>query len=119
MEANRTVRPVQLKSSYKGGKTSRQKVHIKLSEKPSGCVIWVYFDEDEKDVKLGPFYFFGGMPGEPLPPINDTKVARHTKGNRDCYKADRPNIRELTKGNFAKYETIEEIYHALFGNKNA
>lgn len=117
IEANRIIRHVQLKASYKGGKTARQKVHLKLSEKPSGCVIWVYFDENS--LELGPFYFFGGIPGESLPPINDLKVARHTKGDQDGYKAERQNIRQLNKGDFTKYDTIQDIYHALFGNQNA
>lgn len=55
------------------------------------------------------------MPGGPLPPIHDAKVARHTKGDQDGYKAERPNIRELNKGHFIRHETIQEIFHALFG----
>ena len=115
-ENNNLVRHIQLKASYIGGKTSRQKVHIKLSQKPSGCIVWVYFDENTLD--LGPFYYFGCEPGKPLPDIHDAKIARHTKGDQGGYKAERPNIRELNKGNFTKYETIQDIYGALFG-KNA
>ena len=116
IEANRIVRHVQLKASYIGGKTSRQKVHLKLAEKPSGCVVWIYFDEDTLD--LGPFYFLGSDPGNPLPPIRHAKIARHTKGDQDGYKAERSNIRELNKGDFTKYETIREIYKVLFGEGN-
>lgn len=112
-EANRVVRHIQLKASYVGGKTSRQKVHVKLSEKPSGCVVWIYFDEET--LSLGPFYFFGSAPGESLPDIQDAKVAKHTKGNQDGHKADRLNIRELNKGSFTKYDTIQDMYQALFG----
>lgn len=115
-EANHIIRHVQLKASYIGGKTARQKIHIKLSEKPSGCVIWVYFDEDS--LELGPFYFFGGLPGEPLPSIHNSKIARHTKGDQNGYKAERPNIRQLNKGDFTEYKTIQDVYHALFGGKH-
>ncbi len=115
LEAHRIIRHVQLKASYTGGKTSRQKVHLKLSEKPSGCIIWVYFDEES--LELGPFYFFGGRPGEPLPPIQESKIARHTKGNQNGYKAERPNIRQLNKGDFTRYDTIQDVYNVLFGNK--
>ena len=114
LEAHRIVRHVQLKASYVGGKTSRQKVHVKLAEKPSGCVVWIYFDEDT--LELGPFYFLGGDPGKPLPAIGEAKIARHTKGNQDGYKAERPNIRTLNKGEFMKYETIRDIYQVLFGS---
>ena len=113
-EANRVVRHIQLKTSYIGGKTSRQKVHVKLAEKPSGCVVWIYFNEDT--LELGPFYFFGGKPGEPLPGIEGAKVARHTKGDQVGYKAERPNIRELNKGVFTCFESVEALYSVLFGN---
>ena len=112
-EANRVVRHIQLKASYIGSKTSRQKVHVKLAEKLSGCVVWIYFDEET--LSLGPFYFFGSAPGEPLPNIQDTKVAKHTKGDQDGLKAERLNIRELNKGAFTKYDTIQNMYQALFG----
>ncbi|WP_163937159.1 hypothetical protein [Paraferrimonas sp. SM1919] len=117
IEANRIVRHVQLKASYIGGKTSRQKVHVKLADKPSGCVVWIYFDEET--LELGPFLFLGGEPGNPLPPIHEAKVARHTKGDQDGYKAERPNIRELNKGDFTKYDTVRDIYKVLFGAGNA
>lgn len=112
-EANQIMRHVQLKASYTGSKTSRQKVHLKLADKPSGCVVWIYFDENS--LELGPFYFLGGNPGTPLPLSNEAKIARHTKGNQSGYKAERPNIREINKGKFTKYETISDIYGALFG----
>ena len=111
LEANRTIRHVQLKASYIGSKTSRQKVHVKLAEKPSGCVVWIYFDEET--LELGPFYFLGNDPGKPLSIISEAKIARHTKGDQDGYKAERPNIRELNKGEFMKYETIRDLYQVL------
>lgn len=111
-EANRIVRHIQLKASYDGGKAARQKVHIKLAEKPSGCVIWIKFNEET--LELGPFYFFGGCAGEPLPSIENKKIAKHTKGDQDGHKAERPNIRELNKGNFVCYKTVQEIYDVLF-----
>jgi hypothetical protein len=112
IEDNSVVRHVQLKASFLGGKTSRQKIHMKLCGKPSGCVVWIYFDENT--LELGPFYFLGGKPGEPLPNIDNAKVARHTKGDLDGYKAERPNIRELNKGSFTKIDTVQEVYNALF-----
>jgi len=39
------VRHIQLKTSIVGGTTASQKIHTKLAEKPSGCVVWIYFDE--------------------------------------------------------------------------
>ncbi|MDZ7843062.1 MAG: hypothetical protein U5R46_19925 [Gammaproteobacteria bacterium] len=107
------VRHIQRKASYVGGKTATQKVHVRLGRKPSGCVIWVYFNENT--LELGPFLFFGGGPGETLPDIHSAKVARHTKGDESGYRAERPNIRVINKGAFHKYDTIKGLYGALFG----
>ncbi|WP_340146926.1 hypothetical protein [Halomonas sp. PA16-9] len=38
-EDNGVVRHIQLKASYVGGKTASQKVHTRLSEKPSVCYL--------------------------------------------------------------------------------
>ena len=112
-ERRRIIRHIQLKASYVGGKTASQKVHIRLADKPSGCVVWLYFDEDS--LELGPFLFFGGAPGKPLLSLSGAKIARHTKGDQDRFKAERPNIRVLNKGRFTRYETIQAVYEALFG----
>ena len=115
-EQNGVLRHIQFKASYLGGKTSKQKVHIKLSEKPAGCVIWIYFNEDT--LELGPFLFFGGGLKEALPNIENVRVGKHTKGNQDGFKAERVNIRDINKGKFTSYSTAQEIYAVLFG-KNA
>lgn len=113
-EVHGAIRHIQLKASYIGGKTSKQNIHIKLGTKPSGCVVWVYFNEET--LELGPFYFYGAKPGEPLPDLDGTKVGRHTKGDQDGYKAERPNIRVLNKGSFDRYDTVQDIYNVLFGS---
>ena len=112
-ESKGILRHIQFKAAFVGAKTSRQKIHISLSNKQSGCVVWVYFDQESLD--LGPFLFFGGKPGEPLPDLSELKIARHTKGDADGYKAERPNIRTINKGSFTRYETIVALYSALFG----
>ena len=114
VEFNGVLRHIQLKSSYIGSKTSKQKIHTRLSTKPSGCVIWVYFNKLTLD--MGPFLFFGGLPGKPLPSLEGFKTARHTKGDKIGYKAERPNIKELNKGQFHKHDSIDSLCNALFGN---
>ena len=79
---------------------------MKLAHKPSGCVIWVYFDDTT--LALGPFLYFGAEPGKPLPSIEEAKVARHSKGDQHGFKAERANIRELNKGQFQPYESVQE-----------
>ena len=83
---------------------------------PSGCVIWMMFDEDT--LELGPFLWLGGPPGEPLPEL-DGKVGRHTKGNRNGVKAERPNTRVVPKSRFRWLATIDEVAAALFGGLGA
>ena len=111
-EAHGFVRHIQVKTSIVGGRTAKQKVHIKLAEKPSGCVLWIYFDTES--LALGPFLFFGEKAGTPMQSLSSRRVAKHTKGNKDGYKAERPNLRELPKGSFVKMKSIEDVYYKLF-----
>ncbi|MGZ0710091.1 hypothetical protein ACWPKO_17310 [Coraliomargarita sp. W4R53] len=111
IESGRIIRHVQLKTTRKNGSTASQKLHIALAEKPSGCVIWIYFDED--NMELGPFLFFGGSAGDPLPSLEGMKVAKHNKGDKDGTKAERPEIRVASKGKFEKYSTVREIHDRL------
>lgn len=113
-EQNGIIRHIQLKASHLKARTAKQNVHIALSSKPSGCVIWVYFNE--QSMELGPFLFFGGSAGSPLPNLDGFKIAKHTKANVEGVKAERPEIREIPKGQFRKYETVQEIYELLFKN---
>ena len=109
------VRHIQLKTSHLGSSTSQQKIHIKLADKPSGCMVWIIFNEDT--LKFDHFLFYGDKAGEPLPCLDDLKVAKHTKGNSDGIKAERPNIRVINKGQFLTVRTVEELFNLLFINE--
>lgn len=113
-ECNGHVRHIQLKSSHRGSKTSRQSVSLTLAKKPSGCVVWVYFDPDS--LELGPFLYFGGEPGKKLPKLDAFKTAKHTKGNAQGVKAEKPNHRVVNKGQFTCIESIEGLWDELFGD---
>ena len=113
-EQNGIIRHIQLKTSHLKARTAKQKVHIALSSKPSGCVIWVFFNEQSMEV--GPFLFFGSSAGLPLPSLDGFNVAKQTKANAEGIKTERPEIREIPKGQFRKYETVQEIYELLFIN---
>ena len=114
LEAHGVLRHVQLKASFIGSSTAKQNLHVRLGEKPSGCVVWIYFDE--QTLALGPFLYFGGEPGERLPCMEGAKVAKHTRANQDGKKGERPNIREIRRGEFSSFSTLAGIYGALFGN---
>ena len=111
-EDNGIIRHIQLKAARLGARAHGQKVHTALAAKQSGCVIWVYFDEET--LEIGPFLFFGGNAGEPLPNLDGMRVAKHSKGNAEGFKAERPEIRVVPKGQFSKLETLEEVYAQLF-----
>jgi hypothetical protein len=110
---NAVIRHIQLKSSHRRARTAKQNVNLRLAEKPSGCVVWVIFDEDT--LALGPFLWFGGLPGHALPNIYSLPVAKHTKGNAQGVKAERPNIRVLRRAVFEQVTAIPELVARLFG----
>ena len=112
LESSGVLRHVQLKASFRAATTANVGINIGLARKPSGCVIWVWFDQDSMD--LGPFLWFGGRHGEPLPPLGD-QIGKHTKGDRTGHKAERPNIRIVGKGQFSALSSIGDVANALFG----
>ncbi|MDA8007074.1 MAG: hypothetical protein MPJ81_02550 [Gammaproteobacteria bacterium] len=107
------IRHIQIKASYVGAKTSTQKVHLHLAKKASGCVIWIFFDENTLELKS--FYFLGGGPGKPLPSIDHGKTAKHSKGDKTGHKAERPNFKVMNKGEFELFESPKALYEKLFG----
>ena len=112
LEANGVMRHVQLKSSHRTAKTREVGINMNLAQKPSGCAIWIQFDPASMD--LGPFLWFGGQPGAPLPPLGD-RVGRHTKGDSTGLKAARPNIRLLRRSRFEILPTMDAVVCELFG----
>lgn len=114
VEFNGITRHIQLKSSKRDATTARQKIHQRLQEKPSGCVIWIRFDDHRFD--LGPFLWFGGLPGERLPCLSGYRTARHTKGDSSGNKSERPAIRVIPKGQFTELKDISEVVEKLFGS---
>ncbi len=112
VEAGGILRHIQLKAGRLGGKRANVGINTALSSKPGGCVVWMMVDEST--LELGPFYWLGGAPGEPLPPLGD-RVGRHTKGDASGVKAFRPGMRVVSKGQFTRLETIEQVAERLFG----
>lgn len=76
-------------------------------------MLWIYFDPTT--LNLGPYLWFGGTPGNPLPNIEGFPVAKHTKGNKDGVKKERMDIRVLNKGKFVKLNDLDDVLRELFG----
>lgn len=97
LECEGVIRHIQLKSSRRDAKTSRQGVNAKLGDIPGGCVIWLSHENKGGRVNLE-YQFFGGTPGER--PDLGNKVDKHTKANAQGVKTPRANRRVLNKGQF-------------------
>ena len=116
IECDGILRHIQLKSTRAGGKAAHVDIHTKLAAKPSGCVIWISFDE--RSLNLGPFLWMGGAPGEPLSSLGD-KLARHSRADSTGSKRERPQLRAVAKRQFIQLSDIGEVAEALFGRSEA
>jgi hypothetical protein len=112
LEYRGMTRHMQLKSSYRGARRSEVTAHVKLLDRPSACILWIFFDPDT--LSFGPFLWFGGVPGERIPAMGE-KIAKHTKPNAKLAKADRPAHRVIPKRRFATLDTIEDVIQKLIG----
>jgi hypothetical protein len=112
LEANGIIRHVQLKSSFQGSKVRAVDVSTKLLRKPGGCILWIEFDGESLAIQR--FYWFGGRAGAALPELGP-RVSRHSKGNSQGAKNERPIHRVLTRGRFETLENIGEVVERLFG----
>jgi len=114
LECNGIIRHVQLKSSDKEAKAANQKVNIALSARPSGCVVWIFREEDPVSYRVALKYrFFGSQAGRPLD-LSKFQIARHTKGNSKGVKGERPNIRIIPKKEFVRIDDTKCLLQKLF-----
>jgi len=112
LHCNGVMRHVQLKSSHRGASTAKITASLKLKDKPSGCVIWILFDQET--LELGPYLWFGSEPGSALPDLGD-KVAKHSKANSQGEKLARPGLREMARRSFTELQSMDEVVGRLFG----
>ena len=93
-------------------KPRRVSISRQLGDKPSGCVIWIVVTPM---LELGPYYWFGGLPGEPLPDIDGyrkpKRIGRTAEGNRP----PRTNQRTIPTSEFEFVGDLEGILAKLFG----
>jgi hypothetical protein len=104
------VRYVQLKTQA-AGKVS---VGRTLAQKPSGCVVWIRLNKDT--LELGPFMWFGGAPGRPLPDISLYPNPRRATHNAEGERPVRKNHRELSFGVHKAENIRRSSCEALWGN---
>ena len=100
------TRHVQLKSKVADGSTRSVKISLNLAAKPSGCVLWL---EMTPDMQFHKFLWFGNAPGTPLPDLASYPVAKHTKGNSEGIKLERPNLRLVPIRAFTALSSIDDV----------
>lgn len=117
LEANAIMRHIQLKSSHVGAATPGVNINVELANKPSGCVVWTYFEPES--LEFSHFLWFGQKPGEQLASLDKFRTGTHNKRNAQGVKTERVNIRYLTKAAFTKFDIIGDVVKVLFGEQQA
>jgi hypothetical protein len=110
MGRGRVVRHIQFKTGVRD-KPGRVSIPTALGEKPSGCVIWIQIDNG---LDMGRFWWFGGNPGEPLPPLGE-RVARRLGRTAEGVRPVRDGHRVLNGSAFRLVETLDGVLETLFG----
>jgi hypothetical protein len=108
----KVIRHIQMKVSREGGARANVGVNLRLSEKPSGCVIWIIVNER---LQFQRFLWFGGAPGEPLPSVETMKLVKHTKANAQGTKAERQGHREVNRRCFSPMTDMGALLQHLLG----
>jgi len=112
LEKDNIIRHIQIKASHKGATTSKQTFQEALVEKPSACIVWIFFDDE---FNLGPYYYFGKKAGKPLPvSVLKLDTPCNTRANSHGHKKPRIHHRQVKKSEFRKIEYKEELYKVLF-----
>lgn len=116
VECNGITRHIQLKSSRAGPQTRRPSISLELSNKPSGCVVWLTVDVGVTGRKAVIDYrFFGSDPGKPLPDMSRFVITKHTRANAQGVKRERPGHRRVPIRCFERVSNIQELTNKLFG----
>lgn len=111
MARGRIVRHIQFKTG-----TTQKPGHVSvaqaLADKPSGCVIWIRVGDD---LGMGPFFWFGGEPGQPLPPLAGYPNPLRATHNKDGVRPPRQNHRAVPGAKFRELKELREVLDQLFG----
>jgi hypothetical protein len=111
MARGAVVRHIQLKTG-KQKRPGKVSLPLALAAKPSGCAVWIRVTDA---LDMGPYHWFGGAPGEPLPPIDAFPAPRRATHNSLGVRPERRNHREVPGTAFRRLETLDEVLAELFG----
>jgi hypothetical protein len=110
MARGQLVRHIQFKTGT--SKPRKVPVALALGEKSSGCVIFIQITPA---LEMGPFYWFGGAPGHPLPSITAYPKLTRTTPNKAGEYPERQNHRNLPGSAFERLESLDSVLTKLFG----
>jgi hypothetical protein len=105
------VRHIQFKTGVRD-KPAPVSVGRALADKPSGCVIWICVT---LDLDIGPFWWFGGEPGEPLPDLSGFASPKRIGRNKDGDRPLRANHSKVPAKHFTRIDGIDAMLETLFG----
>jgi hypothetical protein len=111
IECGQIVRHIQLKS-----KSERRPPKISISktlaDKPSGCVIVIILDTH---LEIESFYWFGGLPGDPLPQLEGLSPTKRIRRDKDGKRPPRKNHVDAPISKFHPVKTVPQLLQKLFG----
>jgi hypothetical protein len=111
MARRRVVRHIQFKTG-----TSRRPGDVSvawaLAGKPSGCLIWIRVTDG---LDMGPYFWFGGAPGSPLPSLESYEIPLRATHNKEGERPPRPNHRLVPGKAFEEVKELEDVLVRLLG----
>lgn len=110
MSRGAIVRHIQLKTQA-AGKVS---VGRTLAEKPSGCVLWLGLNR--ATLELGPYLWFGELPGKPLPDISKYPNPLRPTHNAVGVRPPRLKHHSIPSKAFEVLLTLDQVAERLFGD---
>lgn len=111
MARGRVVRHIQFKTGQTP-KPGRVSLGRSLADRPSGCAIWIRVSPM---LEMGPFFWFGGLPGEPAPSLETYAPSRRPTRNKQGERPVRQNHVDVPGAAFAQLDTLDAVLEALFG----
>jgi hypothetical protein len=111
MNRGKVIRHIQFKTGVRD-RPQRVSVATALSEKQSGCVVWIQVDNG-LDMKC--FWWLGAEPGEQLPSLGERvakRIGRTAEGSRPL----REGHRIVNGSAFRRIGTLDEVLETLLGS---
>ena len=112
MSRGKVTRHIQFKTGTRPKPLRKVIIARAMEAKPSGCVLWISISQD---LDLLSFWWFGGEPGDKIPPLsgfaNARRIGRQASGNRP----ERSAQCSIPPSRFRCLTSVDEVLETLFG----